>query len=193
MNHTHAPEELIDSPFAAWRLLTTLCLVTLGSSCMYVVAVVLAPVQAEFGIGRANAALPYTLMMICLGFGGIWTGKLADKYGISPVLWIGSLAVAAGFVVAGMAPNIWVFGLAHGLLLGLIGSSSTFAPLMADTSLWWGKEEVLLWQFVPAVTMWLGLFGRPWLNGELRRLGGGTPTSQWVCFVVGVWHYFHLQ
>ena len=141
MNHTHAPEELIDSPFAAWRLLTTLCLVTLGSSCMYVVAVVLAPVQAEFGIGRANAALPYTLMMICLGFGGIWTGKLADKYGISPVLWIGSLAVAAGFVVAGMAPNIWVFGLAHGLLLGLIGSSSTFAPLMADTSLWWRKRR----------------------------------------------------
>jgi MFS family permease len=141
MLHTPASEDLIDSPYAAWRLLITLCLVTLGSSCMYVVAVVLPPVQAEFGVDRANASLPYTLMMICLGVGGMWTGKLADRFGITPVLWVGSLAVTAGFVIAGLAPNIWVFGLAHGILLGLLGSSSTFAPLMADTSLWWNKRR----------------------------------------------------
>ena len=86
---------------------------------MYVVAVVLPPVQAEFGVDRANASLPYTLMMICLGVGGMWTGKLADRFGITPVLWVGSVAVTAGFVIAGLAPNIWVFGLAHGILLGL--------------------------------------------------------------------------
>ena len=141
MPHTPASEDLIDSPYAAWRLLITLCLVTLGSSCMYVVAVVLPPVQAEFGVDRANASLPYTLMMICLGVGGMWTGKLADRFGITPVLWAGSVAVTAGFVIAGLAPNIWVFGLAHGILLGLLGSSSTFAPLMADTSLWWNKRR----------------------------------------------------
>ena len=141
MLHTPASEDLIDSPYAAWRLLITLCLVTLGSSCMYVVAVVLPPVQAEFGVDRANASLPYTLMMICLGVGGMWTGKLADRFGITPVLWVGSVAVTAGFVIAGLAPNIWVFGLAHGILLGLLGSSSTFAPLMADTSLWWNKRR----------------------------------------------------
>mgnify|MGYP003348816455 FL=1 len=108
---------------------------------MYVVAVVLPPVQAEFGVDRANASLPYTLMMICLGVGGMWTGKLADRFGITPVLWVGSVAVTAGFVIAGLASNIWVFGLAHGILLGLLGSSSTFAPLMADTSLWWNKRR----------------------------------------------------
>ncbi len=141
MSNAPASEDLIDSRYAAWRLFITLCLVTLGSSCMYVVAVVLPPVQAEFGISRANASLPYTLMMICLGLGGVWTGKLADRYGISRVLWMGSAAVLAGFVLAGLAPNIWVFGLAHGLLLGLLGSSATFAPLMADTSLWWNKRR----------------------------------------------------
>jgi len=108
---------------------------------MYVVAVVLPPVQAEFGISRANASLPYTLMMICLGLGGVWTGNLADRVGISKVIWMGSAAVMAGFITAGLAPNIWVFGLAHGLLLGLLGSSATFAPLMADTSLWWNKRR----------------------------------------------------
>ena len=143
MKHSAASEDLIDSPYAAWRLLTTLCLVTLGSSSMYVISVVLPTVQAEFGISRANASLPYTMMMICFGVGGMWTGKLADRFGISIVLLIGSAAIASGFVISGLASNIWIFGLSHGLLLGLLGSSTTFAPLMADTSLWWNKRRGL--------------------------------------------------
>lgn len=138
---TPASPDLIDSRYAAWRLLTTVLLVTLGNSSMYVVAVVLPAVQNEFNVSRADASLPYTLMMICLGVGGVWTGRLADRHGITRVLWMGSVAVCAGFVCAGLSPNIWTFGLAHGLLLGLLGGASTFAPLMADTSLWWHKRR----------------------------------------------------
>ena len=140
MNHLHADESLIDSPQAAIRLLVTLGLVVLGNSCMYVVSVVLPVVQNEFGIGRADASLPYTLMMVCLGLGGIWTGRLADRHGLTPVLWVGALAVFVGFALASNAQNIWLFGLAHAIL-GLIGSSTTFAPLMADTALWWQKRR----------------------------------------------------
>ena len=140
MSTTAADPSLIDSRHAAWRLLATLGLVVLGNSSMYVVSVVLPTVQAEFGIGRADASLPYTLMMVCLGIGGLWTGRLADRHGLMPVLWVGALAVCGGFVWAGMSGSIWAFGLAHALL-GLIGSSSTFAPLLADTALWWNKKR----------------------------------------------------
>ena len=135
-----APASLIDSRQAAWRLLTTLGLVVLGNSSMYVVSVVLPAVQAEFGVGRADASLPYTLMMVCLGLGGIWTGRMADRHGLMPVLCVGAVAVCGGFVWAGLSGSIWGFGLAHGLM-GLIGSSATFAPLMADTALWWNKRR----------------------------------------------------
>lgn len=139
--HSPADPSLIDSRYAAFRLLTTLGLVALGNSAMYVIAVVLPAVQAEFGLSRGNASLPYTVMMISLGIGGLWTGKWADRYGITRVLGIGSCAVAGGFIWAGLSGSIWTFALAHGLLLGLLGSSSTFAPLMADTSLWWNKRR----------------------------------------------------
>jgi len=43
-------------------------------------------------------------------------------------------------VWAGLSGSIWGFGLAHGLM-GLIGSSATFAPLMADTALWWNRRR----------------------------------------------------
>src|SRR5512142_117066 len=34
-----------------------------------------------------------------------------------------------------------VFTLAHALLMGMLGSSVTFSPLLADTSLWWAKRR----------------------------------------------------
>lgn len=135
-----ADASLIDSRTAAWRLLVTVLLVTLGNSAMYVVSVVLPAVQAEFGIGRAGASMPYTVMMVCLGLGGLFTGIWADRWGIARVLWLGSAAVVAGYVLAALSGNVWMFGLAHGLL-GLLGGAATFAPLMADTGLWWNKRR----------------------------------------------------
>lgn len=59
-----------DSRYALWRLLVTLLIMTVGGSGMYVVSVVIPAVQADFGIDRAQASLPYTLLMI--GFGVMW-------------------------------------------------------------------------------------------------------------------------
>ena len=136
----HADPSVIDSRQAAWRLLVAMGLVVLGNSSMYVVSVVLPTVQAEFGIDRASASLPYTFMMVCLGIGGIWTGRMADRHGLMKVLWVGALAVAGGFLWAAHSGSIWTFGLAHGLL-GLLGGASTFAPLLADTSQWWNRRR----------------------------------------------------
>ncbi len=139
----HADPGLIDSRYAAMRLLATLALVTLGNGAMYVLAVMLPEVQKEFGISRADASLPYTLIMIGFGLGGILCGRWADRYGIARVLALGAFGSFAGFVISGLAPNIVVFALAHGLLLGLLAIGSSFVPLIADTSLWWNKRRGL--------------------------------------------------
>ncbi len=130
-----------DSRYAALRLLVTLALMTIGGGGMYVVAVVLPAVQADFAIPRADASLPYTLMMIGFGIGGLLMGRLADRFGVAVPLWIGGAALGLGFVAAGLAPNIGVFALVHGLLIGLLGCSATFAPLIADTSLWFVRRR----------------------------------------------------
>ncbi|MBX3623277.1 MAG: MFS transporter, partial [Rhizobacter sp.] len=36
---------------------------------------------------------------------------------------------------------IWLFSAAHGIFIGLLGSSATFAPLVADTSLWFVRRR----------------------------------------------------
>ncbi|HEV7912763.1 MAG TPA: MFS transporter, partial [Albitalea sp.] len=130
-----------DSRQAALRLAVTLALMTIGSSAMYVVAVVLPAVQAEFGVARADASLPYTLLMIGFGLGGMLMGRLADRFGVMWPLLIGAAGLAAGFVAAGHATSIGGFAIVHGMLLGMLGSSATFAPLVADTSLWWVRRR----------------------------------------------------
>ena len=42
---------------------------------------------------------------------------------------------------AKLAGSIWIFAIAHGLLLGLVGSSASFAPLVADTALWFDRRR----------------------------------------------------
>ena len=74
---TYAP----DSRYAWLRLGVALLSMTIGSSAMYVVSVVLPLVQAEFGVQRAQASLPYTLLLLGFGFGGILMGRLADRFG----------------------------------------------------------------------------------------------------------------
>ena len=114
---------------------------TVGSCAMYVVSVVLPAVQAEFGVARSDASLPYTLLMIGFGLGGVVMGRVADKHGVTRVLMIGACGLGAGFIAAGLSGGIWSFALAHGLLLGALGSSTSFAPLVADASLWFVRRR----------------------------------------------------
>ena len=137
MQPAHAPE----STYAWWRLGASVALMTLGGSGMYAISVVLPAVQADFGVARAAASLPYTLTMIGFGIGGILMGRLADRFGVMAPLLLGAVGLSLGFVAAGMAHSLWLFMLAQGLLLGLLGTSATFAPLVADTSLWFDRRR----------------------------------------------------
>jgi MFS family permease len=138
---TGAVQSEAESSYAWLRLAASLALMTLGGAGMYIVTVALPPIQAEFGVGRSEASLPYTLTMIGFGLGGILMGRLADRFGVRVPVLIGIFCLGAGFVVAGFSGNLWQFALAQGLLIGFLGCSATFAPLVADTSLWFNRRR----------------------------------------------------
>ncbi len=122
------------------RLFVTLLIMTVGSSGMYVVSVVLPAVQADFGVARAEASLPYTMLMIGFGLGGVVMGKLADRHGVMWPLLLGAVCVGTGYIASSFAGSILAFSLVQALLIGL-GSGAVFAPLVADTSLWFVKRR----------------------------------------------------
>jgi MFS family permease len=131
----------IESRYAWLRLVASLAIMTIGGSGMYSISVVLPRIQQDFGVDRGAASLPYTLTMIGFGVGGVVMGRLADRFGVLLPVLIGAAGIGVGFVAAGLAPNLFVFNVAQGLFIGLLGTSATFAPLAADTSKWFDRRR----------------------------------------------------
>ncbi len=132
-----------ESLYAWLRLVASLLLSTLGGVGMWSIVVTLPAMQAEFGVARADASLPYTLTMIGFVLGGILMGRLSDRFGIVPPVVGGTLALGLGYVASAHAQSLWQLALAHGVLIGLLGSSATFGPVIADISLWFTRRRGL--------------------------------------------------
>ncbi|WP_439597559.1 MFS transporter [Falsiroseomonas sp.] len=132
---------ILDSRQSWIRLAAIVGLATLGGAGMWTVVVALPHVQAEFGATRGEASLPYTLTMIGFATGGILMGRLADRFGIMVPVLFGTVMLAGGYVLAAMAPSLTAFALAQGVLIGALGSSAAFGPLMADASLWFRRRR----------------------------------------------------
>jgi MFS family permease len=131
---------VVDSRRAWLRLVTAMLFSTVGAVGMWSVVVALPAIQAEFGVDRAAASLPYTMVMLGFAGGGVIAGRLADRFGIMVPLIVGTFALSAGYVLVGQSSSLWQVALAHGLLIGF-GCSVTFAPLMADISHWFMRRR----------------------------------------------------
>jgi len=129
-----------ESAYAWTRLFVALTLSAIGGVGMWSVIVALPAVQAEFGVARSAATLPYTATMICFGLGAILTGRLSDRVGIMRPVVAGAVSLGVGYALASQATTLWQFILTQGLIVGVAGSV-TFAPLVADTSLWFTRRR----------------------------------------------------
>ena len=135
-----ASRSVPESAYAWTRLGAALALSAIGGVGMWSVIVVLPAVQAEFGVARSAASLPYTMTMICFGFGGILLGRLSDRLGIFVPAAGGAVTLGLGYAAASQATTLGHFILAQGLLVG-VASSVSFGPIIADTSLWFSRRR----------------------------------------------------
>ncbi len=156
----------------AWvRLIAAVLIGTIGGVAMWSVAVALPAVQAEFGVSRGTASLPYTLTMLGLAGGGIIMGRLADKYGITTPLTFGAIMLGVGYVAGSYVQTMWQFVLVQGLLIGGLGGSSTFGPLVADISLWFTRRRGIAVALVASGNYIAGAVWPPILTGVIETYG----------------------
>ena len=158
---------MLDSRTSWARLGLLLLVSSIGGVGMWSVVVTLPAVQAEFGVARAGAALPYTLTMLGFAAGGVVMGRATDRFGIAPVATVAGVMLAAGYALASRADGLLTYALLHGALIGMLGSGALFGPVMADASLWFRRRRGL------AVAIAAG--GHKHWGGGLAPGGGGGP------------------
>src|ERR1043165_8482487 len=160
-----------DSAYAWRRLACTGLMSTIGGVGMWSFIVTLPAVQADFGVTRAEASLPYTLLMLGFAVGGVFMGRLADRRGIVPPLLIAITSLGAGYVLSGFATNIWQFALVHGILMGLCGTSVMFGPLIADISHWFVRRRGIAISIAASGNYLAGTIWPPILQAMITSIG----------------------
>jgi MFS family permease len=165
---------LPDSRYAWFRMGISLALATIGGIGLWAPVIVLPVIQKEFGIDRAGASLPYTMIMIGFGLGGTMMGKVADRYGIWIPMFLGSLALGLGFFATAMAPSYWLFVAAQAGIIGFLGVATTFGPLVADISLWFQKRRGIAVAVVACGNYLAGTIWPPILTAGIAAYGWRT-------------------
>src|SRR4030095_11194107 len=155
----------------AWvRLALALTIASMGAVGMWSVVVVMPIVQAEFAATRGAVSLAATMIFFGFGLGGVIMGKITDRVGIVPAMAVSIAVLASAYVLAGLATALWQF-IFISFLMGL-GSSATFAPLMAEASHWFERYRGLAVTIVASGKYIGGTFWPPLVNW-------GTHTYGW--------------
>jgi MFS family permease len=168
---------VFDSRYSWARLAIALGIAVAGNVGMWVVSIVLPEIQAEFGLSRGLASLPYAATMVGFATGNLGFGRLSDRLGITATLSLAALLVAAGYGLAALAPSIVMLCVLQ-LAIGF-GTAASFGPLIADTSQWFLRRRGLAVAIVasgnylsgaiwPPLLAWIGDgAGWRWVYGAL--------------------------
>ena len=160
-----------DGRDAWWRLVAALGLSTIGGIGLWSVVVALPAIQTEFGVDRSGASLPFTATMIGFAIGGVLMGRFSDRFGVRMPITLGSLMLGAGYIAAASATTMWQFILAQAVMIGMLGSSSTFGPLVADVTLWFVKRRGIAVAIVASGNYLAGTVWPPILQYAIETTG----------------------
>jgi MFS family permease len=165
------PSEDIDGTYAWRRLLVSLALATIGGIGLWSVVVTLPAIQAEFGVDRSDASLPYTATLFGFGIGSLLMGRVVDRFGIAAPTMVAGVMLGVGYIAAATATSLWLFMLAQGILIGLLGCTVTFGPLVADISHWFVKRRGIAIAVVSSGNYLAGTLWPPILQFGIDTIG----------------------
>ena len=138
---------------------------------LWSVVVVLPAIEAEFDVDRGTASVSYMVNMLGFASGGLIMGRLADRFEVRVPVTLGALMLALGYGAAALATSFGQFIAAQAVLIGLLGSSATFGPLVADVSLWFQRRRGIAVAIVASGNYLAGTLWPPVLQVVVDNFG----------------------
>jgi MFS family permease len=126
------------SSWVAAAITTAILAISYGAPLLVVVG--LKPITASLGTDRSVVALAGALVWVGTGMGGIVMGRVADRIGVRSTVVFGAVMAALGLAVS-TTGEVWAFFLGHAILIGLLGNSAHFPPLVVYISRWFDRRR----------------------------------------------------
>jgi MFS family permease len=142
----------------------TLAILSVSYGAPLIVVVGLKPIAASLDTDRSLVALAGSLVWLGTGLGGIPMGWAADRVGMQPIAIFGAMMTALGLAVAAIGQT-WALILGSAVLIGLLGNSAHFPPLVTYVSRWFDRRRgtavalISSGQYI-AGTVWPAVFER---------------------------------
>ena len=89
-----------------------------------------APISSDFGYGREVFALSLALQNLCWGLFQPIAGAMADRFGTSKTIYIGSIAYALGLYITATADSYWGLHIGAGILVGMGVAGTGFGVIL---------------------------------------------------------------
>ena len=125
----------------SWVVATAAFLIIMiGFGAPYIIVVGLKPIAADLGGARSAPSLAAALAYIGTAAGGIVMGWWADRVGAVWTVLLGAAMVGCGTIVASIGTE-WALYVGYGLMVGLVGNSGIFAPLLTSTTRWFDRRR----------------------------------------------------
>jgi MFS family permease len=118
----------------------TLVILSISYGAPLVVVVGLKPIAASLGADRSVVSLAASLVWLGTGLGGIFMGRMADRVGMRPVALFGAVMTALGLAVSAIGQT-WTLVAGSAVLIGLLGNSAHFPPLVTYVSRWFDRRR----------------------------------------------------
>ncbi|TMJ70182.1 MAG: MFS transporter, partial [Alphaproteobacteria bacterium] len=118
----------------------TLAILSFSYGAPLIVVVGLKPIAASLDADRSVVALAASLVWLGTGLGGILMGRIADRIGMRQVAIFGAAMTALGLAVSAIGQT-WALVLGSAVLIGLLGNSAHFPPLVIYVSRWFDRRR----------------------------------------------------
>lgn len=157
--------------FRFYVLAASLTLIFVGSGSLFLIAVTLKDLAAEFGWPREVPSLAFSLQFIGGGCGGILMGYLLDKLGAVVLPLISACAIAAGAILTTFVDNQYQLYAIYLVLFGFLGQGSLYAPLMANISKWYERRRGMVVGIVSSGQSLSGIVWPPVFGFAITEIG----------------------
>ena len=142
-----------------------------GPIISFTFGVFLSPVAGEFGWGRGETSLAFSLSLLAMGIATPMLGKLVDRLGARTVILSAAIVFGGGLMsLSLLTPSLWHF-YAVFLVMGLFGGGTAPVPYSKVISQWFDEKRGLALGLA-MVGLGLGAFVMPSLaNTLISNLG----------------------
>ena len=106
----------------------------------YSFGAVFTAIREEFGVGKGQAALFFSFTTFIYFVVGVFTGRLADRYGPRPILLAGAVSLGLGLFLTSLVNNVLLGYLTYGVGVG-IGVGCAYVPMIATVGGWFERDR----------------------------------------------------